>query len=270
MAVVLERPENPVPPLAPPAPPLEWNPWAALAPAALLLLVAGLALAGRNGLTAAEVVRAVLVVSWALAGAILVTRRPLRRLGVVVLAGVALASTACLASAAVEQGWSGAPAALAEVTLPVSVALLPAVGLHVLLALPYGRLGSRPRRVTGVVGYALAAALGLVLWADAPDLPTWPLWLAAVLAVAVGLGPANRRYTKTAGLDRQRLQWLGCALAVVTEIALIVVALRALVGWPPHGALVAAAFTALVPLALAAGASHRLVTRVDRLLVHTV
>lgn len=54
--------------------------------------MAGLALAGRNGLTAVEVVQAGLVVSWGLAGAILVTRRLSRRLAVVVLAGVALAS----------------------------------------------------------------------------------------------------------------------------------------------------------------------------------
>ncbi|MDQ3306241.1 MAG: GAF domain-containing sensor histidine kinase [Actinomycetota bacterium] len=256
-------------PPAPPAPPVEWHPSATLAPVALLLLVAGLALAGSDGLTPGEVIRAALVVTWAAAGAVLVTRRPLRPLGLVVLSGVAAAALACLASAAVEAGWSGAPTTVALVARALAVALLPAVGLHLLLGLPHGELRSRPRRTAAIVGYSLAAALGLGLWAARPDLPTWPLWLAGALALASGILAANRRYVRTVGVERQRLQWVGCALAVVVEATLVVVALRALVDWPHPAALVAASSTVLVPLALVAGAS-RLVTRVDRTLVHTV
>jgi signal transduction histidine kinase len=256
--------------MAPVAPPLEWHPYAALVPAALLLLVAGLAVSGSDGLTAVDVVRAALVVAWALAGGVLVTRRPLRGLGLVILAGVGVAAVACLASATVKAGWSGFPGALAAVALPVSVALLPATALHLLLSLPQGRLGSRPRRVMAGTAYALAAALGLVLWGQRPDLPTWPLWLVGAAALALGLAPANRRYVRSAGLERQRLQWLGCALVVVVEATLVVAALRVLVDWPHHGVLVAGAVSALIPLSLGAGASTRLVTRVDQLLVHTV
>lgn len=270
MALALDRTETPPPPAIPPAPPVEWHPWAALAPAALLLLVFALALDGRDRLTGVEVVRAGLVVAWALAGATLVTRLHLRRLGLVVLAGAIVASIASIASAAIGEGLGRAPGALAEVSLPMAVALVPAVGLHLLLGLPDGRLGSGPRRVTAAVGYAAAVALGLALWAGRPGIPMWPVWLAGAVALGLGVGPANRRYAKTAGVERQRLQWLGCALAVVVEAALVIFALRALVRWPPGAGLLAAAFTALVPLALAAGASHRLVTRADRLLVHTV
>ncbi len=270
MAVTLKRVESPPPAMVPSSPPLEWHPYAALVPAALLLLVAGLALSGRHGLTAVEVVRTALVVAWALAGGLLVTRRPLRGLGLVILAGVGVAAVACLASASVKAGWSGFPGALAAVALPVSVALLPATALHLLLSLPQGRLGSRPRRVMAGTAYALAAALGLVLWGQRPDVPTWPLWLVGATALALGLAPANRRYVRSAGLERQRLQWLGCALVVVVEAALVVAALRVLVDWPHHGVLVASALSILVPLSLAAGASARLVTRVDQLLVHTV
>ncbi len=257
------------PALAPPAPPVEWHPGASLAPAALILLAAGLALAGRDGLTPGEVVRVALVVAWAVAGAVLATRRPLRALGLVVLGGVAAAAVACLATAVVEAGWRGAPVVVAFVVRALSVALLPAVGLHLLLGLPHGALRSRPRRNTAVVGYAGGAGLGLGLWAARPGLPIWPLWLALALAAVCGLTAANRRYVRTVGVERQRLQWVGCALAVVVEAAVVVIALRTLLGWPHHAPLVAAAASALVPLALVAGAS-RLVTRVDRILVHTV
>ncbi|HEV8164106.1 MAG TPA: GAF domain-containing sensor histidine kinase, partial [Actinomycetota bacterium] len=54
------------------------------------------------------------------------------------------------------------------------------------------------------------------------------------------------------------------------ETALVVVAMRVLTGWPQHVPEVVGAATALVPLALAAAASPRLVGRVDRLLAHTV
>ncbi len=270
MAVTIDHSDVVPPALVPPSPPLEWHPSVFLVPVALLLLVAGLAVAGRDGLTGTEVVRAGVVVTWAVAGAVLVTRRPLRALGLVVLAGVGAAAVACLADAALSTGWTATPGFLAGLALPLSVALLPATALHLLLGLPNGRLGTRARSVGAGVGYALGVALGLVLWSQRPSLPTWPLWLAGLVVLAVGLGPANRRYVRSAGLERQRLQWLGCALVVVVEAALIVTALRVLVDWPPQGALVAGAASALVPLSLAAGTSARLVTRVDRLLVHTV
>lgn len=269
MNVIIDDADT-VPALAPSTSPRDWHPSASLAPVALLLIVGALALAGRDGLTTAEVVRAVLVVAWALAGALLVTRRPLRALGLVALAGVAAAALACVADAALTTGWAGVPVSVAELVLPLCVALLPATGLHLLLGLPHGRLGSRPRRFGAFVGYGLGVGMGLFLWSQRPSLPTWPLWLAGALALAAGLAPANRRYVRSAGLERQRLQWLGCALVVVVETALVVTALEVLVDWPPRGVLVAAVVSALVPLSLAAGASARLVTGVDRLLVHTV
>ncbi len=270
MAVILDRDDLVSPDRAPPQAPLEWHPSASLVPVALVLLGAGLALAGQDGLTTSEVVRAGLVVAWAMAGALLVTRRPLRSLGVIVLAGVAAAAVACLADAALTRPWTGGVRALAELALPLCVALLPAVAFHLLLGLPHGRLRFRPRVVAVALAYGTSVVVGLALWAQRPTLAAWPLWLAALVALTLGLGPANRRYVRSAGLDRQRLQWLGCALVVVAEAALLVAALSVLVDWPPQGVLVAVVISALVPLSLAAGASSRLVTSVDRLLVHTV
>jgi signal transduction histidine kinase len=66
------------------------------------------------------------------------------------------------------------------------------------------------------------------------------------------------------------LQWLGCGATLAGEVGLAMGALRVLVGWPSHAGAIAAAGTALLPLAIAASASPRVAGRIDRLLVHTV
>jgi signal transduction histidine kinase len=66
------------------------------------------------------------------------------------------------------------------------------------------------------------------------------------------------------------MQWLGCGLAIAGEAALVIAALDLLVGWPSQAGVVAGAVTAVVPLSMIAGASTRLLPRVDRFLVHTV
>jgi signal transduction histidine kinase len=91
-----------------------------------------------------------------------------------------------------------------------------------------------------------------------------------VIAAAAGLPGAHTAYLRTVGLERQRLQWVGCGAAMAAEVVLVVGALDVLVGWPQHPGLVAAGWSALVPLSLAASASPKLAARVDRLLVHTV
>ena len=81
---------------------------------------------------------------------------------------------------------------------------------------------------------------------------------------------AHQTYLGATGVTRQRLQLVGCAVAIIVEVALVVAALRLLVDWPAHAAEVAAGATILVPLALAAGTSPRISRQVDRVLVHTV
>ncbi|MDQ3385416.1 MAG: histidine kinase [Actinomycetota bacterium] len=90
------------------------------------------------------------------------------------------------------------------------------------------------------------------------------------MVALVGLPALHRSYRSSGGADRQRLQWLGCGVAVTAELTLVIGALHALVDWPEHAMVVAGAATLVIPASLAAGASSRLVTRVDRLLVHTV
>ena len=79
---------------------------------------------------------------WTAAGAVLVTRRPLCRLGAIVLAGTVVgAATIASASLATDASWTGIGRDVAAVVATFGTLLLPAVALHVLLALPVGRLG---------------------------------------------------------------------------------------------------------------------------------
>ncbi|HEX2063548.1 MAG TPA: hypothetical protein VHE80_03910, partial [Acidimicrobiales bacterium] len=244
--------------------------WAGLSVLAVAVVAGGLLVAGEDGLTAAEVVRAGLILAWNVAGLSLLRRRPHRPAGLIVLGGVTLGAVTFLATAAVDSGWRGVSADVASFVRPVGVALLPAVGLHLFLGLPEGRLGTNGRRLAAWAGYGMAVVIGLCLWAARPSLPLWPVWLSGAVAAVLGFPASNRRYvTATAG-ERQRLQWVGCAVVVVAEAVLLISALRLLAGWPDSGAVAAGAMTVLVPLSFVAGTSKRLVGRVDRILVHTV
>jgi signal transduction histidine kinase len=246
------------------------HPVAGLAPVGAGLALGGLLLVGDDGLSAAELVRVGLVVAWALAGLSLVVRPGQRQLGAIVLAAAALGGACVLCSGILHRDPAGWLAAAAALVRPLAAGLLPAVALHLIVGLPDGRLESRPRRVAVAVGYAAGIGLGLALWAQRPALPLWPVVAAGVLAVAVGLGPSHRRFLATRGTTRQRMEWVGLAVVVVAEAALVVTALRVLAGWPRPVPEVVGAVSALIPFALAAGASPRLVGRVDRLLAHTV
>jgi signal transduction histidine kinase len=243
---------------------------AGLALLAAGLAVGGLLLASADGTSPAEGVRAGLVVAWALAGLALAARPDLRRLGTIVLAAAALAGIYVLSSGVLHHDPSGAAGDLAGLMRPLVAALMPAAGLHLLLGLPDGHLGTRPRRGAAAAGWAGCAALGVALWPLRPSLPVWPIAAAAVLAALVGVPASRQRFLATRGTVRQRMEWLGLAVVVVAEAALVLAALRVLVGWPAQLLPLLGAVTVLVPLALAVGASPRLVGRVDRLLAHTV
>jgi signal transduction histidine kinase len=247
---------------APPAEPAPPRPPAVgLGPVAVALAAVGLVLAADDGVAAADVIRASLIAAWAAAGMVLVSTREQFRLGVIVL-GLALVAGVCSVTAE--------PSAVTDVVHRLALGVLPAVGLHLLLALPSGTLGTAGRRRTVQVGYVVGLAVGAALAAaDAPP-PWWPVAAEGLAAALIGVPASNVRYRALRGMNRQRLQWLGLAVAVVAEVVIVVVALRLFVDWPRQWGEVAALTTVLVPFSLMAGASARLVTRVDRLLVHTV
>ena len=227
--------------------------------AVVAIALAVVSLTAEGSPAGAAWVRAALVGTWALAAVALASHGG-SRLGPVA-AAVAIAGGICAATA---------PEADLSWAHMVGAALLPAAALHLELTIPDGSVGRASRRNAVVVGYGLSLAVGLVL-AAGDRRPSAPVVAAAVvLALLLGLPAAHHTYSKATGLPRQRLQLVGCAVAVVIEVALVVGALRTLVDWPRSAGEVAAASTALIPLALIGGTSTRIARRVDRVLVHTV
>jgi signal transduction histidine kinase len=225
------------------------------------LVALGLAAASltEDDLVAGSWVRAALVATWAAAALVLVTRGP-KRLAVVA-AGAAAAGGACAATA------SSADLAFVHA---VAAALVPAIALHLEVAVPDGSMARPAHRNLVISGYVVALATGVALGA-ADRVPSVPAVAASTIgALLVGLPVAHQRYRTATGMARQRLQLVGCATAIIVEVALVVAALRLLVEWPAHAGEIAAAATGLVPLALAAGTSTKISRNVDRLLVHTV
>ena len=214
---------------------------------------------GADELVVGSWVRAALVALWGLA-AVVVAMRTSASLATVI-AGAAVAGGVCTVTAA--------SADLTSLHAAASC-LIPATALHVELVIPDGSIGRPARRNLAIAGYVVAAliALVMVLGDRVPAVPA--VAAATTFALLIGLPAAHQTYQRSAGLARQRLQLVGCAVAVIVEVALVVAALNVLVDWPSHAAEVAAAATGLVPLALAAGTSPRISRRVDRVLVHTV
>jgi signal transduction histidine kinase len=145
-----------------------------------------------------------------------------------------------------------------------------AISVHLLLALPDGRLAGRGRRAAAGLGYAAALVAGTALAAGNHLLPAWAgivAWSAALLAA---LPAARLRYDKSAGRDRERLQWTAIGMATACTLALSVAVLSLLVGWPSPAGPVAEACMVLVPAGMAAGNAPRLGQHGGRLLVQVL
>jgi signal transduction histidine kinase len=233
--------------------------------------VAALVVAGRDDPHAVEIVRPVLVVLWAGAGARLSVRRPSDRLAPIALAGAIVGGIGSLAAAIDARDTGGGGVAWGvDLAVRLSAALLPAIALQLLLGLPDGRLGTTGRRRLAVAAYVVAVATGVALMADRDAVAAWPVVLLWLGALAIGVPASHSRYVAAGAVDRRRMQWFGWGISVAIEGTLVVVALRLLADTPHQPAAVALAFTGLVPIALVLGTLPRMVARVDRLLTHTV
>ncbi len=246
--------------------------WCLLAvPVAGALAVAGLWVAATDDPLAVELVRPAVVAVWALAGLMLGLRRRHDRLAPIVLAGAIVGGVGTLAAAVVEhRTLTGSVAWAWDLALRLSAALLPAIAMHLLFGLADGRLATSVRRRAVAAGYVVALAVGVGTMADREQVTVWPLVVLWAAALGFGMYASHVRYVKAGAIDRRRMQWVGWGMAVATESALVVVALRLLTDWPQQPGAVALGLTGLIPLALALGALPGMVTRVDRLLTHTV
>jgi signal transduction histidine kinase len=251
------------------------------APAALGGLLAVVALAGgvsaplvdTHGDTATEVVRAVVVGVFALAGAIALSRRPTERQPILALLCSALAGAATSLSAVLDAHAHGLAVSavllsFARIGEPVALALFPVAVMHFLLGLPDG--SCRFSRTVIGIGYLVGAGVGVALWTRRPSLPLWPIAIELGVALVVGLIVSQRRYARSMGLERQRMQWFGWAIALSVETLLVAVGLRLLWGWPHHPPLVVAVSLLPVAVAIVMGGTRRFAARIDRILAHTV
>ena len=227
-----------------------------------------LVVAGRDA-NVAIVVVACLAVVWSAAGIYLAIRHRCPA------ASIALALAAAMGLGALSWSWNvgnpltGTNAWLADLGQRLALTLVPAIVFHLALTLPDGRIGKVVARRLVYLGYAIGASVGLGLLADRDQVRIWPLillWLAVPLAA-----PAAHSHYRAAGVaDQRRMQWIGWAGMVATEVAMLAAALSLVAGWPNHEGAIAVGSTGLVPLAMIAGTVPRLQARVDRLLTHTV
>jgi len=243
-----------------------------LAIAAIVVVVIAALVGDRVPLGPGRPLCIVLVVAWAVAAMFVALHRPREPLAAI-MALAAIVGAAALLGA----GLAGRDVATATVRdfgsglRAVALALLPAVGLHLVLGLPDGALVSRARRVWMLLGYAAALVVGIFLLDDRPHVSRAPIVALAVSAAVVGVIGYVRRYRAARTVhERARLQWPAWGVVVAAAISLGAWVLHELLSWPDDLRTVVLSTTVLVPLSLALGASERLSVRIDRLLVHTI
>jgi signal transduction histidine kinase len=227
-----------------------------------------LVVAGRQA-TVALVVVSCLAAVWAAAGINLSVRHRCPA------ASIVLGLSAVIGLGALSWSWdvggplTGTNSLLADLGQRLALGLVPAIVFHLALTMPDGHIGKAVNRRLVIGGYVTGAAMGAALMADRNGVVVWPLallWLAVLLA-----GPTAHTRYRTAGIaDQRRMQWIGWAGMVATEVAMVAVALSLVAGWPHHDGAIAVGATGLIPLAMIAGTVPRLQARVDRLLTHTV
>jgi signal transduction histidine kinase len=218
-------------------------------------------------LAAVQAVAFGLVLVGALSGAVLA--RTAQRVALWQVAFGVLTAAVALAAARLGHqvgGYHHAARGVATVAVPVIIA----VSVHMLLALPDGRLAERGRRIGTGLAYAAAGAAGLVLAVAGRPFPAWAAAVAWPLAAACALPAVRLRYLAAPARDRQRMQWMAAGAVVAADSALVVAVLHVLVGWPGPIAAVAAGCGSLLAFGMMAGELPSLGPQGGRLLVQVL
>jgi signal transduction histidine kinase len=219
--------------------------------ATVALAVVGLRASGPGGTPALTAVSFGLALAGAGAAAVLARTAHRTALWPVAL-GAAVAAAGLAAARLGAAGNSGShQAARAAATL--AVPLIIAISVHLLLALPDGRLASSPRRIAAGLAYAVAAAAGLAAVVAGRPFGAVAAAVAWPLAVVSALPAVRLRYLAAVGRDRQRLQWMAVGGLLAAVGALAAGVLYLLVGWPAPVAAVAAGCSVLLALGMVAG-----------------
>ncbi|HEY7262033.1 MAG TPA: histidine kinase [Trebonia sp.] len=237
---------------------------------AVALAVAGLLIPVPGGVSELAAVTVVLIAAWALCGTAMAWAQE-RSPQWLVAAGAIAASVAAGAGRVSGRYAAGSAAHHGAVAVEaVAAALLAAISVHLLLALPDGRLASSGRRAGAVTAYLAYLAAGAALAAAGRWVPAWLGVLAWSAGLLLALPAARLRYDHAAARDRERLQWAAIGFVVACGLALAVAVLYLLVRWPAPVAPVAVGVMVLVPAGLAAGNVPRLGSRGGRLLVQVL
>ena len=235
---------------------------------AFVLAVATLALAGwtlSQVSTTRWVVAVVVTTAWGAAGAVIGARRRDNPLGPLLgLVGLT-ASVALAGGASIAEGGG----ALAQVCRAVGLGLIPAVGFHLALSVPDGRLGSSRSQLALGAGYLVGGVAAYVAWVPRPDLDLAAIVVESILFAIMAVVVFVQRCQGVSPTVRARLQWIGWGVVVAVTIGLVGWALDALIGWPAQPGIVALGATIVIPLAFVASTIEPLLARADRLLVHT-
>jgi signal transduction histidine kinase len=254
--------------------------------AAVALVAAALMMPARIAVSDVQRVAAALLVLAAISAAVLARaaeRTPQWQVATGTFAGAA--AFVCYRLAA---HLTGGPHSAALKASTAAVLIVIAVSVHLVLALPDGRLTrppvmsrgparperaaqpSRPRRWSVLAAYAAAIAGGLLLaiQGGAISVPAGAAIWAAALALTL---PALRlEYLVAAGRDRERLQWIGAGAVLAAGLALAAAVLHLLVGWPVPIAATTVACTAALSLGLIAGEVRPLGPSAGRVLVQLI
>jgi signal transduction histidine kinase len=219
---------------------------------AATLAVAGAGLAAPAEVTALQGTGYAVAVVWALSA--LLTARARERTPQWQVSCGALAAAVALSATRTAAGASRSSHDLLFAAATLAGALVIALWIHLLLAIPDGCLGSRPRQLAAAAGYLLAAcgaAISLAAGEDGLSAAVFAICLPTAVVLAL---PAVRiRYAAAESRDRERLAWTGIGAVLAATVAIAAWVLNLLVAWPAQVAPVAAAATVLVPLGLIAG-----------------
>jgi signal transduction histidine kinase len=219
-----------------------------------------------GGISALQAVTFGLVLVGAVSGGVLA--RTSQRVALWQVAFGVLAASVALTAARIgdETGQHG----LARHIATLSVPLLIAISVHMLLALPDGRLGSRGRRAGAALAYAAAAATGIVLASTGRPFPIGAAAVVWAVVVACALPAVRSRYLAASARDKQRMQWMATGALLAADAALVVGVLHVLVGWPGPLAAVVAGCAAFLALGMIAGELHGLGPHGGRVLVQVL
>jgi signal transduction histidine kinase len=232
------------------------------------LAVVAVGLASAPALSATYGVASGLVLAWALSAA--VTARARERTPQWLVSSGALAASLALSGTRLSVSAAGLRHGVLLALATAAGSLVIALWIHLLLALPDGRLGTRPRQAAAACGYLAAAVVAVVRLAAGAPLPPAVVAVSLPAATMLALPALKVRYAHAPSRDRERLQWTGIGAVLATTGAVAAAVLNLLVAWPSPVAPVAAAATVLVPAGLMAGDLPQLGKAGGRLLVHVM